>query len=137
MFTWIRHNQGLFGGIIITLALLFWVYGCESQVRSLVKDKLVTRSELTVELNSEARRLESELDNLKELAASRFEELNRKDIMKEKLFEFASIAAKNNSLNPVGIITLCGSLLGVGVLVDNRIKDKVIANRPLNNTTVA
>jgi hypothetical protein len=67
-------------------------------------------------------------------AALSFQELDRKDEIKQKLFDFAALTAANNSFNPTGLITLTGSLLGFGAIVDNRIKDAVIKNRPLPTT---
>jgi len=131
MVSTIRHNLGLCVGVILAVCLVFWTYGCESTVKSPVTGKPVTYGELSIEINAEASRLETELDTLQKRAALSFQELVRKDEIKQKLFDFASITAANNAFNPTGLITLVGSLLGVGAMVDNRIKDVVIANRPL------
>ncbi len=131
MVTWIRHNQGLFVGVLAALALLIWTFGCQSTTTSLLSNVKITRAELTVELNSEVARLGAELDTLQEQGAMKKAQLDRQDELKRKLYEFAAITATSGTFNPMGIITLVGSILGVGVVVDNRIKDKVIANRPL------
>lgn len=131
MLTWIRHNQGLFVGVLCAIALLIWTFGCQSTTTSLISDVKVTRAELTIELNSEAARLGAELDTLQEQGAMKKAQLDQQDDLKRKLYEFAAITATSGTFNPMGIITLVGSILGVGVVVDNRIKDKVIANRPL------
>ena len=135
MVTIIRHNIGLFVGVVLAVGLMFWTYGCESRIQSPVTGELVTSDELTVEINTEASRLEAELDTLQKRAALSFQELARKDEIKQKLFAFAALTATTNTFNPIGLITLAGSLIGVGAIVDNRIKDVVIANRPLNGTT--
>jgi hypothetical protein len=135
MLTMIRHNIGLCVGVVLAVCLVFWTYGCESKVQSPVTGKPVTYGELSIEIQAEATRLETELDTLQKKAALSFQELVRKDEIKQKLFEFASLTATNNAFNPTGLITLVGSLLGVGAIVDNRIKDVVIANRPLPTTT--
>jgi hypothetical protein len=130
---WISHNQGLFVALLISIGLLVWSFGCQSKVGSLIEaDKQVTREELQLELDSEVGRLEAELDILSKQAAVKFGELDRQDEIKRKLFEFASITAQAGTLNPAGIIALAGSILGFGAIIDNRIKDKVIRNRPLN-----
>lgn len=136
MGTWIRHNQGMFVAVIITTALLIWTYGCESQVASLTEPtRKVTRAELNIELNREVQRLEGELSTLQQQAAVKMTQLDRQDELKRKLFEFAALTAEAGTFNPAGLVTLVGSLLGAGLLVDNRIKDKVIKNRPLPRAT--
>jgi hypothetical protein len=112
---------------------MVWTYGCESQVTSPITGKLVTYAELALDITAESKRIEGELDLLNKQAELRFAELERKEEIKRKLYEFAAIATQNNAFNPTGLITLVGSLLGVGAIVDNRIKDVVIKNRPLNN----
>ena len=138
MLKWIRHNQGTFVGLILTTALMVWTYGCESKVTSLTSDSQITRSELQFELDTEVRRLETELETLQKTAELRFEQLDRQDAIKIKLFDTLAVATQAGSFNTVGLITLAGSLMSIGMGVDNRIKDKVIKNRPLtpvNNAT--
>lgn len=133
---WIRHNQGVTVGLVVSLGLLAWTIGCESKVTSLIEPaKKVSAGELDIELRSETARLEAELDQLMKRAELRVEELNRQNEIKRKLFEFAALTAQAGTVNPSGVITLVGSVLGMGLLVDNRIKDKVIKNRPLSPVT--
>lgn len=129
---WIRHNQGLFIALLIAAILLVWTFGCRSMVSSLIEPaKRVTRDELQLELDGECARLEAELDLLSRRAAVKMAELDRQDEIKRKLFEFAAITAQAGTVNPAGVLALTGSILGFGAIVDNRIKDKVIKNRPL------
>lgn len=129
---WIKHNQGMFVSLIIVSVLLIWTFGCESSVTSLLApEKMVSREELVLEIEQETRRLEGELDTLLKRAALKMAELDRADEIKKKLFEFAALTAQTGTVNPAGVLTLAGSVLGFGALVDNRIKDKVIKNRPL------
>lgn len=132
MKSWISHNQGVCAGVVLSVILLVWTFGCQSTVRSPISDKMVTRQQLTVEVGIKARQLESELDALTQRAEVSYQELDRQDEIKRKLFQFASLTAQTNTVNPMGVITLVGTLLGGGLLVDNRIKDKVIKNRPIN-----
>ena len=133
---WIRHNQGLAAAIVVVLILITWLTGCASKVQSILTDRNVTRPELIGEINSEGRRLEVELANLQELARARLEELDDKDLIKQRIFEFMALTAQTGGVNISGVVALVGGIIGVGAVIDNRIKDKVIANRPLNNGTV-
>ena len=129
---WVRHNQGMFVALLICTGLLVWTFGCESKVSSLIEpSKMVTAEELNIELDAESARLQGELDLLLKQANLKQADLARQDAIKQKLFEFAAITAETGSFNPAGLLALTGSILGMGLLVDNRIKDKVIANRPL------
>jgi len=129
---WIRHNQGLFVALIISEALLLWTFGCESRVGSLTTpDKLVTRDELSIEISAEQARLENELVILQKQAEAKLAQLDRQDAIKKQLLDFWSLSLSTGQVNPVGLVGLLSGILGVGVIVDNRIKDKVIKNRPL------
>lgn len=132
---WIRHNQGQFMALIIVVLLLVWTFGCPSKVTSLIDDsKMVTAEELNLEIQSESARLENELDMLIKRGVLKKEELARKDAIKQKLFEFAAISAEGGGVNIPGLLATTFSVLGFGAVIDNRIKDKVIKNRPLVNS---
>lgn len=128
---WIRHNQGIFAALLITAALLLWTFGCPSRVSSLIEPaRLVTAEQLNLEIDAETARLEAELEQLLKLAELKKADLARQDAIKKKLFEFAAITAESGGFNPAGLLALTGSILGFGAVIDNRIKDKVIKNRP-------
>jgi len=127
-----RHNQGLAVAIVIVIIVGFWTYGCDSKVASIMApNQKVTRIELNLEVQMEQKRLEAELDNLIALAGVRNQELDRQDAFKAKLVEFGMVIAEGGTVNPIGVATGLLGVLGIGAVVDNRIKDKVIKNRPL------
>jgi len=129
---WISHNQGTFVSLMICAAVTIYIYGCQSKVTSLISpDRMVTANELRVEFESEAARLELMIDNLTKRAGVKFEDLERQDELKQKLMDAALISTQAGSLNPAGLVGLLIGVLGVGATIDNRIKDKVIKNRPL------
>lgn len=129
---WIRHNQGEFVAIIICVGLLVWTFGCQSKVTSLVDpSRKVTAEELNLELEAESRRLEAELEQLLAQADLKYLDLARQDAIKQKLLDFALLAGEAGTLNPSGLVGLLVGVLGIGAVMDNRIKDKVIKNRPL------
>ena len=132
MTSWISHNQGIVVGLILSVILMLWTFGCESQVKSPVSGDMVTRAELNLEVDIQVKQFETQLDNIQKQAALQFVALDRQDEIKSKLYEFAAITAQSNTFNPTGVITLVGSILAMGLGVDNRIKDKIIKNRPLN-----
>lgn len=129
---WIRHNQGVVLSLVIMTGLLVWTYGCESRITSLTDPaKMVTAEELDLEIEEESLRLQAELEQLIRRAKVKQAELARQDAIKQKLFDFAAITVDAQAVNPAGVVGLMFSILGVGAVIDNRIKDKVIKNRPL------
>jgi len=134
MLKWISKNQGACIAIVLNLCIIVWTFGCESKVQSLRSEKKVTRAEFTIEYNTEINRLQNEIQSLQETGQLSYAELDRLDAMKAKLFDFVAIATQTGGVNPIGLVTLLGTIAGIGLGVDNRIKDKVIKNRPLNKT---
>lgn len=135
---WIRHNQGLFVALLICGGLMVWTFGCQSKVTSLTQPGImVTAEELSLELEAESLRLQAELDSLIKRAELKQQELARQDAIKQKLFEFAAITAQSGGFNPAGLLALAGGILGFGAIVDNRLKDKVIKNRPAAKSSPA
>lgn len=129
---WIRHNQGVFLAVIICIGLLVWTIGCESKVTSSIDPtRMVTAAELNLEIEAESMRLQSELEQLIKRAELKHVELARQDAIKQKLLDFALLTSEAGAFNMSGLIGLVAGVVGIGAVVDNRIKDKVIQNRPL------
>jgi hypothetical protein len=128
---WVRHNQAMAVALTISTGVMVWTLGCQSKVSSMFGgEKLVTAEELNLEIQQLSGKLDGELDMLLAQAELKMADLKRQDEIKQKLFEFAQVTANAGQFNPTGLITLIGSFIGVGAVVDNRIKDKVIKNRP-------
>jgi len=123
----IDHNQMLSVMVLVSIGIAYYVAGCESTVKSILNPTTkVTREELKVEVDVEVRRLEAELDKLLAQAALKDKDLDRQDEIKRKLVEFGLSIGTGGQINPLGVATLIGGLLGVGFAVDNRSKDKLI-----------
>jgi len=132
---WIRHNQGMVLSLIVLCLVAAWTFGCESKVTSMVDPaKMVTAAELDLEIRTMSARLQGELDLMIEQAKLKQADLSRQDAIKKKLFDFAAITVDAGTVNPAGVVGLLFSVLGIGAVIDNRIKDKVIKNRPLKET---
>ncbi len=102
--------------ICIVVMLLIWLIGCQAKVKSLNGTSLqVTRGEL-----------QNELDHILSVAELRFRELDRMDEIKQMIFNAALIMAKSGSINPIGVLTTFGAILGLGATVDNVKKRKDI-----------
>ncbi len=129
---WVRHNQGVFVALIICSGMLIWTLGCESKVTSLTDPtKKVTADELSIEVEGLLAKLNIELNLIMKSADVKFKDLARQDAIKQKMMDFSLLAAKTGTLNPSGLVGLIAGIVGIGAVIDNRIKDKVIKNRPL------
>lgn len=128
----VSHNQFTAMAVVIVIGIAIWVFGCESKVSSILKPSMkVNRAELKIEVETELSRLEAEVELIMRKGEVKFQDLDRQDAIKTKLMNFAAITAEGQTVNPAGVVGLIFSILGVGALADNRVKDKVIKNRPL------
>jgi len=109
LWTFIRHNQGMFIGSIIAIAVLIWTYGCQSQVRSITNPIIiVNRGELQIEV-----------DNFIAQAELRFADLDKQDEVKSTLFNTAIDFMQGGKVNPAAVAIVIGNILGLGAMADN------------------
>lgn len=104
-----RHNSGVIVCLFLGCFVLFSAYSCQSTVVSIVNPQLrITRSEMVAEVNS-----------FLAIAESRFEDLDRQDLVKGTLFNHAVDLLQGGRINPAGIALLLGNVLGIGAVIDN------------------
>lgn len=125
--TWVRHNQSLFISLILSILFGLWFFGCKSTTQSILDPTLkVTEDILNVEYTSELARLNSELATLRSTTEVRLQDLHKQDAFKQALFENAQLIVAGNNPNPLGILSLIGTIFGIGAIIDNRKKDGLI-----------
>ena len=109
LWSFIRHNQGMFIGGTIGIAVLIWTYGCESQVRSITNPIIVVnRGQLQIEV-----------DNFIAQAELKFADLDRQDEIKSTLFDTALTFMQGGNVNPAAVAIVIGNILGLGAVIDN------------------
>ncbi len=124
---WSRHNQGIVVSTVLAVIFLIWFFGCQSKTPSIVHDGLlVSEPELRVEYAAEIRRLETELKNLEDVTKIRLQNIHQQDALKQALFNNALLIAEGGTINPLGILSLLGTIFGIGAVIDNRKKDGLI-----------
>lgn len=112
----IRHNQSLAISSVIAVCVVAWVWGCHSQVTSIVNPTiLVTRGELDLEV-----------DTFIAQAKLKYANLDQQDSMKSYVFNIALDFMRGGQINPVAIAIVIGNILGIGAVIDNRRKDGYI-----------
>jgi len=126
MWKWIVTNKTKLISLVATAGIMFYLYSCESQVRSLENSKeLVTRTELTAELNAYLDKFDI-----------RFASLDRQDKIREVILNNAMIVVQGQPFNPAGLITAMLSVYGVTQAAKNttgaikNARDKRANNKP-------
>lgn len=103
------HNTGFVIAQVLAIVAVLWIYGCESQVQSIVDPaKKVTRAELNIEV-----------DTLLSIADIRYAQLDKQDELKKNVLDHALLWTQAGTINPVGLITALAALTGIGATVDN------------------
>lgn len=124
---WCRHNQGMMIAFVLMVIFVIWFFGCQSTVDSMIHpNRKITEPELRVEYSAEMRRLEAEITHLEEITDIRLQDIYRQDAMKQALYRNALIIAETGTVNPLGILSLLGTVFGIGAVIDNRRKDGLI-----------
>lgn len=109
IWAFIRHNSGVCIGTLLCFAMLFYAYSCQSMVISLVNPQLrITRSQLVAEVEA-----------VLVAAETKFEDLDRQDLVKDTIFNSVFDLAQGKAINPIGIALSLAGVLGVGAIGDN------------------
>lgn len=129
---WISHNQGMTFALLILVAVMVWGLGCEAKVLSLdPRGGMVSIDQFEIEVAAAVKRLEVKIEQLISTAELCRAQFVKAQAGKKALLEFAAITAASGGFNVTGLIPIVGTILGLGAVADNRIKDKVIKNRPM------
>lgn len=132
IWTYIRHNQFFFSAVVICLFLVVWGFGCEVTTTSPSNSGVkVTRSELDIEVEALAAKVENA-----------YEDLSRKEAIRNAILEAGLAYASGQGVNPLGLASTLAGICGIGLAADNRRKDAIIKsktnalNQIKENTTV-
>lgn len=100
MWEWIKKNHKAIITAIVAVVICFWLYACESQVKSLDgSNRLINRAELQLEL-----------DNLLYSAQLRVLDLDKQDAFRKVVIENALLLVQGQPFNPIGLLT---TILGI------------------------
>ena len=109
-----QHWWLIAGSIII--GLLFWTFGCQSQVESLITpQKQINRTEL-----------QNELQYIVGMAKAREEDLDRQDAAKQALLDAANVISSSGSLNPSGLLNVVATIGAIGFGLNRNQKLKTV-----------
>lgn len=106
---WIRHNSGVVIGSAIMPFVLVYAYSCQSVVISTLQPgQKINRQELI-----------DEVDAFLAAAETKFNDLDRQDMVKDTIFNSVLELAKGGAINPAGIALVIGNIMGLGAVIDN------------------
>jgi len=125
MYNWLKRNWSIVIAILVTIAFIIYLVGCEPKTKSLVDDgRLVNRQELQLEL-----------DQIIGLAQLRMVDLDQQEQFRAIILENALILVQGQPFNPLGLITAAAAVYGLmagGSKVTNVVKT-VKNKRKVNN----
>ena len=108
-----NHWLLIFG--CICLCMFFWLYGCESHVKSILEpEKEITRAEL-----------ENEVNSIMAIAQTKLSDLDKQDEVRQLILDKAALFATTGTFNPTGLLNLIISIGAIGTTLDSRRKLKV------------
>jgi len=114
----------IIAGIII-FGIVFWTHGCESQVTSLINtDKKVNRAELQVEIEYVAG-----------IAKTRVMDLDKKDEIRQTLFDALVLVSQGGQINTLGIVNLLATIGAVSWGLNRNQAVKAAAAKISTNTS--
>jgi hypothetical protein len=125
---WLNEQHWYIIAGILLIGLLFWIYGCESQVKSLIDPaKKVNRAELQVEL-----------DYLVGQAKCRVADLNKQDELKQALLDALVAVGEGGQINALGLVNLAATIGAISFGLNRNQKYKAsLANKSNTANTAA
>ncbi len=111
---WLNANHWyIIAGIVISI-LLFWAYGCESQVTSMLNPN--------VKVNRAG--LQNELQYIVGQVEVKVSDLDRQDEIKQALLDSVNIIGVGGSINPSGLVNLaaCIGAISFGLNRNQKLK---------------
>jgi len=116
----LNDNHWYIIAAVLICGLLFWIYGCQSQVRSIIKPtSKITRAELEIEV-----------DYLLAQARIKLEDLDRQDEIKRLLLEQAAIFSSTGTFNLTGLLNTAITIgaISFGLNRNQKLKDATKTN---------
>lgn len=109
IYTFARHNPGIVVAFLFLPVILVYIYSCQSVVVSTLDPmKRISRPELI-----------AEVDLFLAQAETKFESLDRQDLVKDTIFNSVLDLAQGKTPNPIGVVLTLAGILGAGAGVDN------------------
>lgn len=121
-----RHNSGLCLGLVISVAVLAWVFGCA----------VTTKSPTDPEVKLTRMELDAEVENIANKIALAYSDIAKQEEIRSTIMNIGVAYVTGEGVSPVGIVTTLAALAGLGAVVDNRRKDAVIKSKNGGNVTV-
>ncbi len=125
MMIWIKDHKPFVITAIVSICVMAYLYGCESEVRSMYDNgRRINRQELQLELDQFMGRVQIAMLSL-----------DKQDRLRAIILDNALILVQGQPLNPLGLLTGIGAIYGA-VQGSRNVKEtikKVVNKRKVNN----
>lgn len=125
MWEWIKKNHKTIITGIVTVCICFWLYACESQVKSLDgSNRLINRAELQLEL-----------DSMIGMAQLRMLDLDRQDALRDIVIQNGLLIVQGQPFSAFGLLTAVFGVYGAthaGSKVTRSLKKSQVKRRANN-----
>lgn len=119
IWTAIKHNKFIVASTIVSFVIVIYAYGCQPQTENPFNpQQKVTREKL----DAEVQRYATEVS----LA---YKDIQRQEQIRDTLINAGLAYTQGEGINPIGVAATILGVLGIGAVVDNRVKDSVIASK--------
>jgi len=122
LLSWLNEQHWYIIATIVIAVAIFWTYGCESQVTSMLDpNQKVNRMGLQNELNYLVGQVEVKVADL-----------DKQDEIKQALLDAANVIGTTGSINPSGLINLaaCIGAIGFGLNRNQKLKSLTTDKTP-------
>ena len=114
IWNYINENHWLALGIVVAVLMGVWLFGCQSQVRSIRNPSLMVNR---VELEAEIKGIEADI-------VAKVTDLDRQDQVRRMIFEQLSVLAQGGGVNPIGLANSTISIFAVATALNSSTKLK-------------
>lgn len=116
--TFVRHNSGLVGGVVICAMLLVWS-GCQVTTENPFNPgEKITVQELDAAVNLYVTKV-----------SAAYDDIEKQEAIRAAILEAGLAYAGGGGIDPLGIASTLMGILGLGAIYDNRKKDAVIVSK--------
>lgn len=115
-----NDNHWYLIGIVLISIAIFWTYGCESEVESMLDPTKTVNRHM----------LEAELDYLIADVENKVADLNRQDEIKQALLDSVNILGTTGNINPSGLLNLVATIGAITFGLNRNQKVKALKKNP-------
>lgn len=115
----LKHNKFIVTSVIVSILIVIYAYGCQpSTVNPFNPSQKVTRAQLDADVQKYVADVKIA-----------YADIQRQEQVRDALVNAGLAYTQGEGVSPVGVAATILGILGIGAVVDNRVKDTVIASK--------